>query len=68
MTASLGGSTAWGSWRGEAGVVGVVCGTGEDGRWSPARVRMPECWFDESGFFGEGTAVGHGMVLVGLTC
>ena len=29
---------------------------------------MSGCWFGESVFFGEGTAVGHGVVVVGLAC
>lgn len=29
---------------------------------------MARCWFGESGFFGEGAAVGHGVVVVGLAC
>jgi hypothetical protein len=31
-------------------------------------VRVARCWFSESGFFGEGIAVGHGVVVVGLAC
>lgn len=29
---------------------------------------MARCWFGESGFFGEGTAVGHRVVVVRLAC
>lgn len=65
--AGLGGRPARGGGCGEAGIVGVVCGAGEDGSSTGVGVAMC-CWFDYAGFFGEWAAVGHGVVVVWLAC
>lgn len=67
--ASLSRGPARGGGRGEAGVVGVVCGAGEDGSCAGIEVWVAWGGIRYAGFFGERAAVGHGVVVVvGLAC